>query len=106
MATSEYIDVLKFFPRRKLAERFEFLGRVEAREGLPREFVSADNAVFGFVLESRTGLEIFESSSETTTLDGEPVNWRVFPRSKYYTNHLHVARDEYFSCLPLTVISL
>ena len=67
MATSEYIDVLKFFPRRKLAERFEFLGRVEAREGLPREFVSADNAVFGFVLESRTGLEIFESSSETTT---------------------------------------
>src|ERR1035437_1098114 len=99
MAASGHIDVLKFFPRRKLDERFEPLGRVEASEELGHDFISADNAVFGFVLERRNGIQILESSSETTTLDGEPVNWRVFPRSRYYTNHLHVVREEYLSVL-------
>jgi hypothetical protein len=31
-----------------------------------------------------------------TFLEGEPVNWRVFPKSKYYTNQLHAVYDDYF----------
>jgi hypothetical protein len=27
-------------------------------------------------------------------IPGEPVNWRVFPRSKHYANHLHVVYDD------------
>ena len=94
-----HVDVIKFFPRRKLADRFVVQGRVEVSAKEPRHFIAADNAVFGFVLEHATGLVVLASSSETISLQGEPVNWRVFPRSKYYTNQLHVVGEEFMSVL-------
>jgi hypothetical protein len=99
IAATGHIDVVKFFPRRKLVDRFKFQGRVEVSTKGPHHFIAADNAVFGFVLEHATGLVVLSSSSETISLEGEPVNWRVFPRSKYYTNQLHVVREEYISVL-------
>lgn len=98
IAAPGHIDVVKFYPRRKLADRFEFQGRIGTSLEW-HQFVAADNAIFGFVVEHEAGLEVLASSSDTISLDGEPVNWRVFPRSKYYTNHLHVVREEYMSVL-------
>jgi hypothetical protein len=55
--------------------------------------IGADSAPFGFVLEAETGLLVIESSLESFWLSGEPVNWRVFPRSRHYTNQLQVVRE-------------
>jgi hypothetical protein len=56
--------------------------------------VSGDNAVFGAILELDHCLVIVRSDNVIDTLQGEPTNWRVFPRSKYYTNQLHIIYDD------------
>lgn len=58
--------------------------------------VNADSALFGFVVELDNGLLVVESSREESIwLEGEPVNWRVFPKSKFYTNQLHVVHEDH-----------
>jgi hypothetical protein len=56
--------------------------------------VSAALATFGTVIECEDGLIVLHSDDEQTMIPGEPVNWRVFPRSKHYSNHLHVIHDD------------
>ncbi len=36
-----------------------------------------------------------KSNLETLWLEGEPVNWCVFPKSTYYTNQLHVVYEDH-----------
>jgi hypothetical protein len=95
-------------PPPRLGRRFIFdeddNNQSKAPEGTPgviqREplrnlsIVGADSAPFGFVLEAESGLLVVESSLESFWLAGEPVNWRVFPRSRYYTNQLHVITEK------------
>ena len=33
---------------------------------------------------------MMDSNLKNVWLSGEPINWRVFPRSKFYENHLHI----------------
>lgn len=56
--------------------------------------VSGDNAVFGAILELDNCLVVVRSDDNVDTLRGEPTNWRVFPRSKFYTNQLHAIYDD------------
>lgn len=56
--------------------------------------VSGDNAVFGALLELDNCLVVVRSDNNIDTLPGEPTNWRVFPKSKFYTNQLHVIYDD------------
>jgi len=69
--------------------------RIEHWKG---SLVSAKAAVFGVVLEYDEALVVIGTGSddnpETHTVPGEPVSWRVFPRSANYRNHLHVIRDD------------
>ena len=44
--------------------------------------------MFGYVIETDNNLIVVDSSQETTIIPGEPVNWRLFPNTKYYTNHM------------------
>ncbi|MBS1963099.1 MAG: hypothetical protein JST04_12865 [Bdellovibrionales bacterium] len=52
--------------------------------------VSAATAHFGSVIECENALVVLPTEGSAITIPGEPVNWRVFPRSKHYENHLHV----------------
>lgn len=56
----------------------------------PGNLVSAAVALFGTVLEFDSALVVIPSSGRSLQFSGEPVNWRVFPRSKHYENHLHI----------------
>lgn len=57
--------------------------------------VSGRVALFGTVVEYDNALVVIPSGlGKIVTLRGEPVNWRVFPRSKHYENQLHVIYDD------------
>ena len=64
-----------------------------ARQGEP--IVSARTALFGIIVELESSLVTVLSNEETCSVASEPVSWRVFPRSRYYENHLHVVHDNY-----------
>ncbi len=56
--------------------------------------INASVAHFGVVLEMDDSLVILLSDGQIFPIPGEPVNWRVLPRSKYYTNQLHVVYED------------
>ena len=92
------ISIVKANPYAKDAEkRLSTFGevRIAAWKG---DLVSAKAAVFGVVLEYDAALVVIgngpDNTLETHTVPGEPVSWRVFPRSANYRNHLHVIRNE------------
>ena len=102
LAVSGAINVIRYSPKRNRMkalknESFKSLGNVNINqfEGEP---IRGDSAVFGFVLELEDGLFVVASDMESSIfLPGEPVNWRVFPKSKLYTNQLHVIYDDYIA---------
>lgn len=57
--------------------------------------VSAKVAMFGTVVELDSSLVVISSDGANCSIDGEPVSWRVFPRSRHYENHLHVIYDDH-----------
>ena len=92
------IAIVKANPfSRKAENRLLSFGDVQIAEW-KGELVSAKVAVFGVVLEYDAALVVVgngpNESVEIHTVPGEPVNWRVFPRSANYRNHLHVVRDD------------
>jgi hypothetical protein len=57
-------------------------------------FVDVRVAPFGSVLEFDDHISVLLNSGEVLNLPGEPVNWRVYPRSLNYLNHLHVVYND------------
>ena len=97
LATQDQIDVIRFHSTQtENKEHFESLGKVKVAKKFIGDIVNADSAYFGYVIETAEGLLALSSSLENFWLDGEPVNWRVFPDSKDYVNHLHVIYDDHF----------
>lgn len=58
--------------------------------------------VFGAVLELDDQLVVYRSDGQTQIIKGEPVAWRVFPRSQRYLNQLHVVRDRWIDIYAFT----
>lgn len=58
------------------------------------EVISASAAPFGTVVELERAIVVLPSKGKPITLKGEPVNWRVFPRSRHYENQLHVVYED------------
>jgi hypothetical protein len=58
------------------------------------EVVSGGTALFGTIIECENAIVVVPSEGEPITLPGEPVTWRVFPRSKHYENLLHIIYDD------------
>lgn len=57
--------------------------------------ISAQTGVFGTVMEFDSGLFVIDTLNEIWEFPGDPVRWRLFPRSKFYENQLHVIYDDY-----------
>ncbi len=95
IASNNKIQVVQYNPfKLERRTRFANFGTVDSSR-INDDIVSADSALFGYIIELSDGLIVITSDLETIWLDGEPVNWRVFPNSKYYTNQLHVISDDY-----------
>ncbi len=58
------------------------------------EIVSAGVAQFGTLIEDLNGLTVLQSNGEKYRITGDITRWRVYPRAKQYTNHLHVILDD------------
>lgn len=61
---------------------------------LNRDVLDAAASVFGYVVEFDDALVVFANDGTTKRLP-EPVNWRCFPRSARYLNHLHVTLEDH-----------
>jgi hypothetical protein len=87
------VRIVKYNPWSKTNDPFSLLGDYKLRTDAAT-VISAQVAPFGIILEHDRGLEVMLSDGSVTTIRGEPVRWRVFPRSKYYENQLHVIRSD------------
>lgn len=102
LATQNQIEVIKFLSHLDEESDLEPLGQVTLTGRQLTEVVSADSAHFGYIIEIEGGLLILNSLLETIWLDGEPVNWRIFPDSKDYVNHLHVIYEDHICVFSFT----
>lgn len=71
----------------------------EARTFIPfqawkGDLVSAKVASFGTILELDNALVVIKSDGSIDTIEGEPIHWRIFPRSTNYENHLHIIYED------------
>ncbi|WP_131753381.1 hypothetical protein [Burkholderia vietnamiensis] len=58
------------------------------------DIVSTAAAPFGSVVETHDGLQVIRSDNVFEFIEGEPVSWRVFPRSDNYGNQLHIIYED------------
>lgn len=65
----------------------------------PKRLVTVEAAPFGSVFEFDDSLEVLLNTGATLSLAGEPVSWRVYPRSQSYLHHLHVIYDDHVDIL-------
>lgn len=56
--------------------------------------IATGTAPFGTVLEFDDRLVVLRSDGGVEEFAGEPVHWRVFPRSDRYSNQLHIIYDD------------
>jgi hypothetical protein len=85
------IRVAKYQPWKK--EPLRYLGAIPLeRHG--SKIVSARVALFGTIVELDSGLAVINSDGSFVEIEGEPVSWRIFPRSRHYENHLHVCYED------------
>jgi len=59
-----------------------------------RQVVATSTAPFGTVIELDESLKVLRSDGKVENFPGEPVHWRVFPRSEHYSNQLHILYDD------------
>lgn len=58
------------------------------------DVVSTGTASFGTVVELSDRIVVMRSDSLVDEFVGEPVHWRIFPRSDLYSNQLHIIYDD------------
>lgn len=89
------VEVLRYRPRRsdRREDEIRRLGRIELT-GVEGEIVAARVVPFGTIIEFDEMLLVLPSVGEPLVLPGEPVSWRVFPRSENYLNQLHVVYED------------
>ena len=95
LAVCDVIKVIQYTPGNP--EMIRPVGEVDVG---PRgtDVVSASATPFGIVVELDDAIVVHTSSGETVELEGEPSNWRVFPKARHYANQLHVVRE---NCLEI-----
>ena len=92
-AVGSGIKVVKYSPWYDDDRNFQEMGIVSL-EDWKGEIVSASVASFGVVVEAENAIVVFPSAGPSVTFEGEPINWRIFPRSKNYENQLHIIYDD------------
>lgn len=76
------------------ADLFQSLGSIALVDIDPTQIVATSTAPFGSIVELPDRLVVLRSDGEVNVFLGEPVRWRVFPRSEHYSNQLHIVYDD------------
>ena len=88
------IKTVRLKPRTRYQDlAFEAIGETRLSDW-KGEVVSGGVALFGAIIECDNAIVVMKSNGESVTLAGEPVRYRVFNRSSYYENQLHVIYDD------------
>ncbi|MDO6545491.1 hypothetical protein [Photobacterium sanguinicancri] len=61
------------------------------------KYFKAQSSPFGTIMEIGDQLKLFTDNKEHQIIAEEVVNWRLFPKSTSYLNHLHIIEDDYLS---------
>jgi len=101
MITDRGFMVQDFFPsalkkgrtRNKRRAKSELRGLHDVHVPID-EVVSTGTAHFGAVIELNDKLIVYRSDDRMEVFDEEPVHWRVFPRSRLYSNQLHIVYED------------
>jgi hypothetical protein len=92
--TDAGIAIARYMPGHpRVEDQVEQLGIIR-QSHKAKGVVSGGVALFGVVVELEDSLLIFASDGKTTSIDGAPVNWRIFQRSNWYLNQLHVIHED------------
>lgn len=89
------ISVSSYNPWDKYGNAIQQVGTYELEHA--GSIVSAGVASFGVVIEYDDAIVVLPSKGKAVMLRGEPVNWRVFPKSLHYQNHLHVIYGDHIA---------
>ena len=93
------IAVTRYMPGHPDREsQFEQLGTVPGSRKA-QVVISGGVALFGIVVELDDALWVLGSDDKTSKIAGVPVNWRIFQRSNWYLNQLHVIHDAHAEIL-------
>ena len=92
-ARNNEIQIARYQPYGKDDEPLKYIASVPIQPW-KGNLVSGGVAAFGTILEYDNALLVIPSEGEIVTIPGEPINWRIFPRSSYYQNHLHIVYDD------------
>lgn len=93
MIEEKAIEVVKYEPW-NLEEIVRKMGTIRSDRISKEDFVTASSSYFGIILEFGNHILVITSDENYLQIDGEPVNWRVFNKSKQYENQLHVVFDD------------
>lgn len=89
------LRVARYAPWLSGQERFQTIKEVSI-QAWKGEIVSASAALFGTVVQFDNAIVLLRSDDgDPITMSDDFVNWRVFPRSRSYENHLHIVRPKY-----------
>ncbi len=93
-AIDGHIKVIKYSPwLTEENKKLEIIGTITLPK-IKGDIISASVALFGTIIEYDSALIVVPSEGQPMVLDGEPINWRIFPRSKFYGNQLHVIYED------------
>lgn len=92
-ATEDRVRVARYVPWSDEGERIQRLDDIRLR-AWKGSVIGAGSGVFGSVIECDNALVVIRSDDRVWTFEEEPVNWRIFPRSKHYENQLHIITDD------------
>lgn len=63
-------------------------------DGWENHIISAGTAYFGTVAESKSRLYVLKSDDTFYVDNDEVTQWKIYPKSKFYQNHLHLIKDD------------
>jgi hypothetical protein len=93
LATTDALKVARYVP---WLDKDQRLVRYREAIPLPRkgEVLAGAVANFGTVLEYEDSISVLQSDNDVFNIPGDPVAWRIFPKSKHYENQLHVIFED------------
>lgn len=95
------LDVIRYFQSRVGSERgdepFERLGTIKFQDW-KGNIIGGGISFFGIVIELEKALVVIKSDGNNITIPCEATQWRVYPRSIRYENHLHLIGE---NCLEI-----
>jgi len=92
LASESYVSAVRYNPYTE-EDRLIQLGKIDLKVQLG-QVVSGGVALFGTIIECDKAIVVVPSDGEQILLPGEPVCWRIFPRSRFYENQLHVIYED------------